>query len=51
MPMDMAEATPEQRGILRGLLDKFINPSIMENQIDLQPPTKSSPVKFGSGAS
>ena len=34
MPMDMAEATPEQRGILRGLLDRFINPSIMENQID-----------------
>ena len=34
MPMDMAEATPEQRGILRGLLDRFINPSIMENQIE-----------------
>ena len=34
MPMNMAEATPEQRGTLRGLLDKFINPSIMENQID-----------------
>ena len=34
MPMNMAEATNEQRGLLRGLLDRFINPSIMENQID-----------------
>jgi len=34
MPMNMAEATNEQRGFLRGLLDRFINPSIMENQID-----------------
>ena len=34
MPMNMAEATPDQRGFLRGLLDRFINPSIMENQID-----------------
>ena len=34
MPMTLAEATPDQRGFLRGLLDRFINPSIMENQID-----------------
>ena len=34
MPMNLAEATPEERGFLRGLLDRFINPSIMENQID-----------------
>jgi len=34
MPMTMAEATPEQRGIFKKLLDRFISPSIMENQID-----------------
>ena len=34
MPMNMAEATPDQRGFLRGLLDRFINPSIMEESID-----------------
>jgi len=34
MPMNMAEATNEQRGFLRGLLDSIMNPSIMENQID-----------------
>ena len=34
MPMNMAEATPEQKGFFKGLLDRFINPSIMENQIE-----------------
>jgi hypothetical protein len=34
MPMNLAEATPDQRGFLRGLLDRFINPSIMEESID-----------------
>jgi len=34
MPMNMAEATPDQRGFFKGLLDRFINPSIMEKSID-----------------
>ena len=34
MPMNMAEATPEERGTLRGILNRLINPSIMRDKID-----------------
>ena len=34
MPMNLAEATPEERGTLRGILNRLINPSIMEDKID-----------------
>ena len=34
MPMNLAEATPEERGTLRGILNRLINPSIMEESID-----------------